>query len=73
MAAPLIVVGRQKTQISESFAGVEDASNIIRAEGAILRQSSALKHFDEKLYCGCGGPVENPAVRSSGVLAWQPS
>jgi hypothetical protein len=45
------VVGHQKT---ESFAGVEDASDVIRADGAIIRQSSASKDSGENL--PRGGP-----------------
>jgi hypothetical protein len=40
--------------------------DVIRAEGAIIRQSSASKHFSKNLYCGFGRAVENPAVGSSG-------
>jgi hypothetical protein len=34
---------------------VEAPGNIIRAEGAIIRQSSSSKHFGESLYCGLEG------------------
>jgi hypothetical protein len=40
------VVGHQKALFSEFWPGGKDASDIIRAEGAIPRQSSASKHFN---------------------------
>jgi hypothetical protein len=42
----LHVVGHQKALFSEFWPGGKDASDIIRAEGAIPRQSSASKHFN---------------------------
>jgi hypothetical protein len=42
----LTVVGHQKALFSEFWPGGKDASDIIRAEGAIPRQSSASKHFN---------------------------
>jgi hypothetical protein len=44
--AILTVVGHQKALFSEFWPGGKDASDIIRAEGAIPRQSSASKHFN---------------------------
>jgi hypothetical protein len=55
------------------LAGVEGGSDIIRAEGAIIRQSLASKTFQRKIVLWLGKAVKNPAVGSSGVLAWQPS
>jgi hypothetical protein len=42
----MAVVGHQKALFSEFWPGGKDASDIIRAEGAIPRQSSASKHFN---------------------------
>ena len=39
---------RRKTWFSESLAGVEGASDVIRAEGAIIRQSSGSKGFSRQ-------------------------
>jgi hypothetical protein len=41
--------------LSKSFGCIEDASDIIRAEGALIRQSSALKDSVENL-SRVGGP-----------------
>jgi hypothetical protein len=48
------------------FCRRKGSSSIIRAEGAIIRQSLASKHSSEKLYCGLEGGQENPAVRAAG-------
>jgi len=54
----VVVVGHQKTWFSESFAGVEGASDIIHAAGASIRQSSRSTHASRKLYGGWGGGRE---------------
>jgi hypothetical protein len=41
-------------------------NDIIRAEGAIIRQSSASKHFNEKLYCGFGRRQRTPLFEAAG-------
>jgi hypothetical protein len=48
------------------LAGVDGSSGIIRAEGAILRQSSASKHFNKKLYCGFGRRQRTPLLPTAG-------
>jgi hypothetical protein len=45
----------RKRSFLMSFAGVEGTSDIIRAKGAIICQSSSPKHSSEKLYCGLEG------------------
>jgi hypothetical protein len=56
----------RKRSFSESFAGVEATSDIICAEGAIVRQSSASKHFSKKLYCGLEGGRRTPPFEQRG-------
>jgi hypothetical protein len=48
------------------LAGVDGVSDIIRAEGAFLSQSSASEHFSERLYCGCGRRQETPLLEAAG-------
>ena len=66
------VIGHRKTYCSESFAGVGGSSDILRAEGAIIRHHHD-QNISAKTCIVAWKAVGEPRYSSSGVLAWQPS